>query len=220
MQSVINEFVENKYFSKLNKKKVKMSTKEEKNKTENAPNLSQIPKEVMRSTINEIKMKIDALNNNNNNDDGDKNKLKFIKLKYKKSLNKNLNLNLGNNGNNEGLKYFNSLNMKKDKVELHDHLVRNKSSKKIKKDEQTRKVYTDKNNESSEEIIKLKKLSVMLDLRKKSKKKLIDYSPDRRVHRCSNFTNYKTSDIANIKNPIAYETNKSLLIKKNKKVKE
>ena len=198
---------------------MKKSLKNEvKNINENAPNLNQIPREVMRSTINEIKMKIDALNNNNN-DDGDKNKLKFIKIKNKKSLNKNQNLNLGNNGNNEGLKYFNSINMKRDKIELHDHLVRNKSSKKMKRDEQARKVNTDKNNGSSEELIKLKKLSVMLDW-KKSKKKLIDYSPDRRIHRCSNFTNYKTSDVTNSKNQITIDTNKSLLLKKNKRVKE
>ena len=45
------------------------------NTEENTPYINQIKKEIMRSTMNEIKMKIDA------NEDGEKKKFKNNKLK-------------------------------------------------------------------------------------------------------------------------------------------
>ena len=213
LQSV-SEFADNKYINKFGSKRKKKKSLNNENKMiveENTPALHLISKNLMRSTINEIRMKID----NANNDEGDKNKLKYNKLKFhhKKILNKNVNLNLNmttNNIENENnkFKYFNSINIKKDKVELHDNL--NRSSKKFKNYEQ-KKENSKKNEENNEEIIKLKKLSIVLDSRKKSKKKLIE-SPDRRVYRYSNFTNYNTT-VTNDR------TNKSFA-KKNKRSKE
>ena len=214
LQSV-TEFAENKFLNKLNKKKKKKSLNGENksnNKTnteENIPSINQISKNLTRSTINEIRLKFD-----NVNDESDKNKLRINRLKYnhKKSLNKNTTTNPANNNNikKNSLRYFNSINPRKDRVELHDNL--NRSTKKIKNSEQ-RKENARKNEENNDEIIKLKKLSIVLDSRRKSKKKLIE-SPDRRVYRYSNFTNYGGSNII-----IQDKVNKSF-IRKSRKGKE
>ena len=185
----VNELVENKFINKLKKKKKKSLNYEEKTNIttdENIPSINQIPKNAMRSTVNEIRMKFD--------DDSGGNKLKYNKVKFnhKKSLNKNnLNLNITtNNDNDSKFHYFNGLVNKKDKIELHDNLGQNKSLKKTKRNEQKKKEIALKNEENDdEEIIKLKKLSIVIDSRKKSKKKIFD-SPDRRVYRYSNFSNY------------------------------
>ena len=148
----------------------------------------------MRSSVNEVRLKFD--------DDSGRNKLKYNKVKFnhKKSLNKNnLNLNITtNNDNDNKFHYFNGLINKKDKIELHDNLVQNKSSKKARKSELKKREIDLKNeeNDNEEEIIKLKKLSIVIDSRKKSKKKIFD-SPDRRVYRYSNFSNYNAQNGAN-----------------------
>ena len=212
LQSV-TEMSENKFLNKLNRKKKKKSFNGEikPNKTnteENVPSINQISKNLTRSTINEIKIKFE-----NVNEESDKNKLRINRLRnnHKKSLNKNT-INPANNNivKKNSLRFFDSINPRKDRVELHDIL--NKSSKKLKNSEQ-RKENARKNEENNDEIIKLKKLSIVLDSRRKSKKKLIE-SPDRRVYRYSNFTNYGPSDII-----IQDKVNKSF-IRKNRKAKD
>ena len=213
LQSV-TEITENKFLNKLNRKKKKKSLNGENktNKTnteENIPSINQISKNITRSTINEIRMKFE-----NVNEESDKNKLRINRLKYnhKKSLNKNTTTNPANNNivQKNSLRYFNSINPRKDRVELHDNL--NRSTKKIKNSEQ-RKENARKNEENNDEIIKLKKLSIVLDSRRKSKKKLIE-SPDRRVYRYSNFTNYGGSNII-----MQDKVNKSF-IRKSRKAKD
>ena len=187
-----------KFMKKLNKKKIKKSLKHaDSNQEENIPLLTQVPKG--KSTYHEHKMRFDAYNININNDDNDKNKTKNSKIKYyKKNLNKNGSIKLIYTKEEEDLdaqehKYFNNINFKKDKVELHDNLF-HKSNKKLKKFDSVKKDsvhFLKSHDDNQEEIIKLKKLSIVLDTRKKIKKKLID-SPDRKGYRFSNFTNYNT----------------------------
>ena len=212
LQSV-TEMSENKFLNKLSRKKKKKSFNGEikPNKTnteENVPSINQISKNLTRSTINEIKIKFE-----NVNEESDKNKLRINRLRnnHKKSLNKNT-INPANNNivKKNSLRYFDSINTRKDRVELHDIL--NKSSKKIKNSEQ-RKENARKSEENNDEIIKLKKLSIVLDSRRKSKKKLIE-SPDRRVYRYSNFTNYGLSNAI-----IQDKVNKSF-IRKSRKAKD
>ena len=212
LQSV-TEMSENKFLNKLSRKKKKKSFNGEikPNKTnteENVPSINQISKNLTRSTINEIKIKFE-----NVNEESDKNKLRINRLRnnHKKSLNKNT-INPANNNivKKNSLRYFDSINTRKDRVELHDIL--NKSSKKLKNSEQ-RKEKARKSEENNDEIIKLKKLSIVLDSRRKSKKKLIE-SPDRRVYRYSNFTNYGLSNAI-----IQDKVNKSF-IRKNRKAKD
>ena len=212
---ILKENIGSKIINKLNKKKNKKSVvTTDSNLEDFIPNLSQIPKEIMRSSVNQTKIKFE--------NEEEKSKPKYIKTKfYKKN-------NLKKNGssqkilikeNDKGYKYFsniNSKNYKKDKIELHERLIHNKSNKKIKKYEFSKK----ENEENNEEIIKLKKLSIVLDTRKKSKKKLID-SLDRKVYRHSNFTNYNTYMTTNTSNQIANDKNERTnesIIKKNKKV--
>jgi hypothetical protein len=208
----LNEIPENNKQNKLAvKKKFKKSflTEEKMNTEENTPYINQIKKEIMRSTMNEIKMKIDA------NEDGEKKKFKNNKLKLinnKRLLNKNISINISHYPENE-FKYFNTLN-KKDKIALHEGLI--KSSKKIRKIEPNKKENTRKSQENDEEIIKLKKLSIVLDSRKKLKKKIID-SPDRKVYRMSNFSNYVSTNTS--KEIGKYKRNKSFL-KNQKKMKD
>ena len=149
------------------------------------------------------------------NEEGEKKKFKNNKLKLinnKKLLNKNISINLSHYPENE-YKYFNTLN-KKDKIPLHEGLI--KSSKKIRKIEPNKKENTRKSQENDEEIIKLKKLSIVLDSRKKLKKKLID-SPDRKVYRMSNFSNYVSTNTS--KDIGKYKRNKNFL-KNPKKMKD
>lgn len=188
----LNEDIEIRITHKSHKKKNKKTKTEEKYNDENAPYLNKLPKEIMRSTINDIKMKFDAYNI----DETDKSKVKYNKLKpnLKKKINKNMSIQIMNNKKNENvLKYFNNLNLKRDKIELHDCL--NKSSQKIKKLEQLKKE-NEKKNEENEEIIKLKKLSIILDSRNNSKRKIFD-STDTRCIRYSNFSNYNKTNISN-----------------------
>ena len=206
----LNEIPENKFVNKLTKKKLKKSfiTEDKTNTEENTPYINNIKKDIMRSNINEMKMKFDS------NEEGDKKKPKYNKLKLnnKKMLNKNISINVSNFGENERFKYFNYINNKKDKVELHDGLI--KSSKKLRKFKEN----TRKSQENDEEIIKLKKLSIVLDSRKKSKKNLID-SPDRRICRKSNFTNYMTTN-SNKNHQLINEKNNKSFVKKPKKIKD
>ena len=216
----VNPFEESKFVNKLKKKKKKSLINDSKNNEDYVPLIHQIPKNLMRSTINEIRMKFDNLNN----EEGDK-KYIYNKLKFnnKKSVIKtnNMNLNISNNNPKKySLKYFNSFGSKKDKIELRDNLANNnKSLQKIKKSshEPIKKENSRKSQDNREEIIKLKKLSLVVDSGKKSKKKLID-SPDRRVYRYSNFTNYfnNTTNVTNTSNRLSNEKNN----KKNKKIKE
>lgn len=221
-QQKLNESFGLKIMKKLNKKKIKKSLKVgDNNQEESIPLLTQIPKG--KSTYHENKMKFDAYNVIINNDDIDKNK-KNSKVKYyKKNLNKNGSIKLiyTKEEDSEDHKYFNNINYKKDKVELHDNLFF-KSNKKLKKYESVKRdnLHYLKNNDNHEEIIKLKKLSIVLDSRKKSKKKLID-SPDRKVYRFSNFTNYNTFETnTNTTNQITHDKINKSLVKKNRKSKE
>ena len=199
LQTLNEEDIETKN-TKSHKKKNRKTKTEEKYLDENVPYLNKIPKEIMRYTINDIKMKFDAYNN----DDNDKSKPKYNKIKnLKKKINKNMSIQIMNNKKNENvLKYFNNLNIKKDKIELHEFL--NKSSQKIKKLEQTKRE-NEKKNEENEEIIKLKKLSIILDSRKNSKKKIFD-STETGVYRYSNFSNYNSNKM-NTSNQITNDSN-------------
>ena len=173
-------------------------------------------------------MKFDVYNININDRSQDKNKIKNSKIKYyKKNLNKDGSIKLIYTKEEESEdgkhKYFNKINHKKDKVELHD-IMPHKSNKKIKKFDSLRKdslnFLKSNDSESNEEIIKLKKLSIVLDSRKKLKKKLID-SPDRKGYRFSNFTNYNTFETnTNTMNQISHDKINKSLIKKNRKSKE
>ena len=170
-------------------------------------------------------MRFDAYNININNDDNDKNKTKNSKVKYyKKNLNKNGSIKLIYTKEEEDLddqehKYFNNINYKKDKIELHDNLF-HKSNKKLKKFDSVKKDsvhFLKSHDDNQEEIIKLKKLSIVLDSRKKIKKKLID-SPDRKGYRFSNFTNYNTFETnTNTTNQVTHDKINKNLNKKNKK---
>lgn len=218
LQTLNEEDYELKNMNKSHKKKNKKTKTEEKYTEETVPYLNKVPKEIMRSTINDIKMKFDVYN-----DDNEKNKVKYNKIKYnnKKLYSKNMSIQIMNTKKHEaGLKYFNNINIKKDKIELHDNLNLNKSSKKIKKLEQLKKENERKNEENNEEIIKLKKLSIILDSRKNSKKKIID-SSDARAYRYSNFSNYN-SNIMNTSNQITNESyhNKSFIKKITKRGKD
>ena len=218
----VNELIENKFINKLIKKKKKKSLNNEEKTNitteENIPSINQIPKNVMRSFVNENRIIFD-----NSIEDSDKNKSKFNKLKFnhKKSLNKNINLNIAtnNNDNDNKFHYFNGFNNKKDKIELHDNLIQNKSSKKSRKYDQKKKEIALKNEESDEEIIKLKKLSIVIDSRKKSKKKIFD-SPDRKVYRYSNFSNYRNRNIVNSSNKNTNDKMNKTFAKRNKLNKE
>ena len=216
-----------KLMKKQNKKKIKKSLKVGDNPhEESTPLITQIPKG--KSTYNENKLKFDVYNINLNNHSNDKNKTKNSKIKYyKKNLNKNGSIKLiyakEEESEDHDHKYFNKINHKKDKVELHDIML-HKSNKKIKKFDSVQKdsLHFLKNNDSEnhEEIIKLKKLSIVLDSRKKLKKKLID-SPDRKGYRFSNFTNYNTFETnTNTTNQITHDKISRSLNKKSKKSKE
>jgi hypothetical protein len=223
----LNESFGLKFMKKLNKKMIKKSLKVgDNNHEESIPLLTQIPKG--KSTYNENKLKFDFYNININNDGNDKNKIKNSKIKYyKKNLNKDGSIKLiytkEEESEDQEHKYFNKINHKKDKVELHDNMF-HKSHQKIKKFDSVKKDNLNflKNNDSenNEEIIRLKKLSIVLDSRKKLKKKLID-SPDRKGYRFSNFTNYNTFETnTNTTNQISHDKIGRSLIKKNKKSKE
>ena len=223
----LNESFGLKFMKKLNKKKIKKSLKiGDNNQEESLPLLTQIPKG--KSTYHESKLKFDAYNVNINKDDNDKYKTKNSKIKYyKKNLNKDGSIKLIYTKEEESdkpdHKYFNKINHKKDKVELHDNLY-HKSNKKIKKFESVKKdslhFLSNNDSENNDEINRLKKLSIVLDSRKKLKKKLID-SPDRKGYRFSNFTNYNTFETnTNTTNQITHDKNSRSLIKKNKKSKE
>ena len=223
----LNESFGLKFMKKLNKKMIKKSLKVgDNNHEESIPLLTQIPKG--KSTYNENKLKFDFYNININNDGNDKNKIKNSKIKYyKKNLNKDGSIKLiytkEEESEDQEHKYFNKINHKKDKVELHDNMF-HKSHQKIKKFDSVKKDNLNflKNNDSenNEEIIRLKKLSIVLDSRKKLKKKLID-SPDRKGYRFSNFTNYNTFETnTNTTNQITHDKISKSLIKKNKKSKE
>ena len=195
---ILNETTENKFVNKIRKKLDKKSfAMEKKLKTEeNSLSIGHIRNYKRDSTINIIKLKNDSLNNEN----GEKNKLKLnklnkLKISNKKLLYKNISINVANlQEKGKGFKYFNNLNIKNDKIELHDSL--NKTTKKLKKYEKTKEENMKNNEENDEEIIKLKKMSIIIDSRKNLKKKLID-SPDRRAYRYSNFSNYRTSKKSN-----------------------
>lgn len=213
-----------KFMKKLNKKKIKKSLKlADSNQEESIPLLTQVPKG--KSSYHEHKMRFDAYNININNDDNDKNKTKNSKVKYyKKNLNKNGSIKLIYTKEEEDLddqehKYFNNINYKKDKIELHDNLF-HKSNKKLKKFDSVKKDsvhFLKSHDDNQEEIIKLKKLSIVLDSRKKIKKKLID-SPDRKGYRFSNFTNYNTFETnTNTTNQVTHDKINKSLNKKNKK---
>ena len=94
-------------------------------------------------------------------------------------------------------------------------MVQNKSSKKSRKYDQKKK----ENDDDDEEIIKLKKLSIVIDSRKKSKKKIFD-SPDRRVYRYSNFSNYRAPNIVNTSNKNTNDKMNKSFAKRNKITKE
>jgi hypothetical protein len=223
----LNESFGVKFMKKQNKKKIKKSLKVGDNTHEESiPLLTQIPKG--KSTYNENKLKFDVYNININDRSQDKNKIKNSKIKYyKKNLNKDGSIKLIYTKEEESdkpdHKYFNKINHKKDKVELHDNLY-HKSNKKIKKFESVKKdslhFLSNNDSENNDEINRLKKLSIVLDSRKKLKKKLID-SPDRKGYRFSNFTNYNTFETnTNTTNQITHDKNSRSLIKKNKKSKE
>jgi hypothetical protein len=166
----LNESFGVKFMKKMNKKKIKKSLKlGDNNQDESIPLLTHIPKG--KSTYHEHKLKFDAYNININNDDNDKNKTKNSKVKYyKKNLNKDGSIKLiytkDEESGDRDHKYFNNINYKKDKVELHDNLLQ-KSNKKLKKYESVRKdslhFLKSNDSENSGEIIKLKKLSIVLD---------------------------------------------------------
>ena len=186
-----------------NKKKVKRSLKTElkHNNKINFMTLNNIPKEVTHSSINILKTKI-----NNTIEEKKEKNMKNNKIKYNiKLLNKNINNNLISNKENEsGLKY---INLKKDKIELHDNLIK-KNSKNLKKHEIKKDI--SKKNKDIIEDLRSKKMNIIIDLRKKSKKKLIE-SNEKKVIRYSNIINYNTNIISNPNQLINVKNTKSFL---------
>ena len=137
------KIIKDKSNKKNNKKPIKT---EEKNNNETLfPTINNIHRHLMRSSINILKSKI--YNNNEEKKEKERSYMKSNKMKHnKKILSRITNINYTNNKENKdnkdnkdnkenesGLKYLN-LNMKKDKIELHDNLIK-KSSKNFKKNE-------------------------------------------------------------------------------------
>jgi hypothetical protein len=156
---ILNETTENKFVNKIRKKADKKSfAMERKLKTEeNNLSMGHIREYKRDSTINIIKLKNDSLNNENE----EKNKLKLnilnkLKINNKKVLNKNISINIPNyQEKGKGFKYFNNLNIKNDKIELHDNLKHHKTCKKIKRFT-FRKENSKNSEENKDEIIKHK----------------------------------------------------------------
>ena len=151
--------------NKKNKENKENNEKNENSNDEPIPYISDIKKELMRSSINKKPSKFDirCITSVEKN----KTKSKIKKYNQKKLLIRNTSLFYGKEISNLKLSIKKD---KKDKVELHDNLL-NKSNKKIKKIDINISEY--KKN-SFLNPVKLKKISI--NLKKKSKKKLIDSS--------------------------------------------
>lgn len=193
-----NESAGKKYIVKLHKKKNKKQAKAYLNeKTEEVPYLNLIGKESMKSTISKNPLHLEDFDSNKNKYN------KFGMNKKKKEI------------DNKGLKVFKSINIfnKKDKIELHDNLFKIKSNKKIK-----RNLLELKNEKNNGENRQVKKLSIALEGKKKLKRKYIE-SPTRKIHRCSNLTNYNNVE-DKLHNPAFNDKSNKNSTKKNKKYKE
>ena len=136
---IINDDIVSKTLSKKNnKKKFKKQIKTEQQKNDSGKNIQLINKgknEIVRSSTNIFKLKFENINTND--ESKNKNKHKHNKLKINKKNNftiKKRSYKLENNKVNEGEKrMITNINLKKDKIELHDNLVHNKSCKKLSK---------------------------------------------------------------------------------------
>ena len=200
---------------KASKKKYKINnikTEEKNNYDENITNFNQIPKRMLRSSINMFKLKYD----HNHTEEKGKNKIKLIKLRHNKQNANNKKISVTLTKPENAFKCLNNLHLKKDKIELHDTTNQHRSCQKIKNFEQIKKENA-KNNEDNqdEEMIKIKKLSLKIH---PSEKKIID-SPDRRIYRYSNINNFNSYVINNI-NQILKDKNNKSYAKKNKKYKD
>ena len=217
---ILNEENANKTLSKKNtKKKYKkqIKTEQKDNSEVSILDINKGNKEIVRSSTNIFKLKFDNFINNNKDESKNKNKNKHNKLKANKKYNSNIKkiYKAENNKDNEGEKrILTNINAKNDKIELHDNLKHNKSCKKLNKFKTMKKENSKNAEDTRDDLIKLKRLSIIID----SNKKLID-TPDRKDHKYSIVSNYQTNAINDINHILNEKINKNL-IKRSKKSKD
>jgi hypothetical protein len=157
---------------------------------EPAPNICEIKKELMKSSINETSMKLLDMPNCFTNIDK-------VKIKNSKKANKKKIIikkaSLFQTKEIEKLKMALKKD-KKDKIELHDNLLVFKSNKKLKKLETSKHENKNRNRSFAHKLTKIKKPNISS---KKSKIKLID-SPVRKIDYYSNCNTYYYTNVFNL----------------------
>ena len=213
---ILNEENTNKTLSKKNtKKKYKKQIKtEQKDNSEiSIEYINKKNKDIVRSSTNIFKLKFDTTNGG----DESKNKNRHSKLKINKKNNSNKkknHKNENNKDNEEEKRLITHINLKNDKIELHDNLKHNKSCKKLNKFKIIKKENSKNIEDTHDDLIKLKRLSIIID----SNKKLID-TPDRKDYKYSVVSNYQKNVINDINHLLNEKINKNL-IKRSKKSKD
>ena len=157
---------------------------------ETVPNISEIQKELMKSSINERPMKFLDMHNYLTNID--KSKIKNSRKANKKKI-MIKKASLFQSKEIEKLRLALKKD-KKDKIELHDNLLVFKSNKKVKKLETHKNEYKNRNRSFAHKVTKLKKPNISP---KKSKKKLIE-SPMRKIDYYSNCNTYYYTNVFNL----------------------
>ena len=157
---------------------------------EAVPNIFDIKKELMRSSINERHTTLYDMHNYLTNVD---------KIKVKNSRKGNKKKIMIRKASLFQSKEIEKLKLairkdKKDKIELHDNLLVFKSNKKVKKLETHKNEYKNRNRSFAHKVTKLKKPNISP---KKSKKKLIE-SPMRKIDYYSNCNTYYYTNVFNL----------------------
>ena len=171
---------------------------------------------IVRSSTNIFKLIFENINTND--ESKNKNKHKHNKLKINKKNNftiKKKSYKLENNKVNEGEKrMITNINLKNDKIELHDNLVHNKSCKKLSKIKIIKKENSKNIEDTQDDLIKLRRISNIFDLNKQ----LIN-TPDRKEYKYSVVSNYQANVIKDINHILNEKVNKNV-IKRSKKSKD
>ena len=175
---------------------------------ESVPNINEIQKELMRSSINEMPTKLFDMHNCLTNID--KAKTKKTKITKKRIMMRNT--SLIPEKEIEKLKLAVKKD-KKDKIELHDNLLL-KSNKKVKKLEVNNKQDVKNRNRNYSFISKPSKLKKVNLSSKKTKVKLIE-SPFRKIDYYSNCNTYYYTNIFNVTQS-TNDKNKNIIKKKSK----
>ena len=217
---IVNDDIASKTLSKKNnKKKFKKQIKTEQQKNDSGKYIQIINKgknEIVRSSTNIFKLKFENINTND--ESKNKNKHKHNKLKINKKNNftiKKKSYKLENNKVNEGEKrMITNINLKNDKIELHDNLVHNKSCKKLSKIKIIKKENSKNIEDTQDDLIKLRRISNIFDINKQ----LIN-TPDRKEYKYSVVSNYQANVIKDINHILNEKVNKNV-IKRSKKSKD